>query len=162
HGRTRARSVLLHDRGEYLAMLADGDGPEAGCVEVVLEAQEERPRTLVPQRAHDERERAVAARLRDAQVELAVRRERHHLAVAIGRKAPARAVLAFVDEGRDLVRDLSVESAGLDGLEGRHLVKWSDQFQGTLARRSRMANRLKGKRALVTAAGQGMGRAAVL
>src|SRR6185503_19243891 len=69
--------------------------------------------------------------------------------------------LALLDQRRDLVGDLPVEPPVVDGLE-RHLVKWSGQFRSTLARSSRMSNRLQGKRALVTAAGQGMGRAAVL
>jgi len=45
----------------------------------------------------------------------------------------------------------------------RHLVKWSGQFGQltTPIEEHAMADRLKGKRALVTAAAQGMGRAAV-
>ena len=39
--------------------------PEIGRVEVALEAQEERARALVPERAHDQRQRAVAAALGD-------------------------------------------------------------------------------------------------
>ncbi len=194
---------------------------------MVLEAQEERPGALVPERLHDERERAVAARLGDAQVKKAVGGKRHRAAaavlvhlverllhradlrlgrllrgersalcldqptradelegprvrgqrlgrraragtdhvdagtdahldiafdlqrdqrfphrgaahtelpgeVALGRQARAHAVLATIDERRDLVGDLAVESAILDGLEG-HLVKWSGQFKRELS-----------------------------
>src|SRR5512147_109156 len=68
-----------------------------------------------------------------------------------------------------------LDSAERGRLHCRALVKWSDQFarlashahpgvssRETDQRRMTMAGRLQGKSALVTAAGQGMGRAAVM
>ena len=43
--------------------------------------------------------------------------------VALRRQALARAVFTPLDERRDLVGDLSIEAAVVDGLQ-RHLVKW--------------------------------------
>ena len=49
------------DRGHHRAVLRDRGVPEVRRVEVVFEPQEERARALVPERAHDQRQRAVAA-----------------------------------------------------------------------------------------------------
>src|SRR5687768_3569378 len=78
HGRARRTCVVARDGADDLAVLLDGGAPQLGRVEVVLQAQEERAGALVPERLHHQRERAVAARFGDAQVEELVRGKRHH------------------------------------------------------------------------------------
>src|SRR5258708_19423478 len=84
HRRARAARVVARDRGHDVAVLLDGEVPQLRRVEVVLQAQEERPGALVPECLHDERQGAIAARFRDAQVEEPVGGKRHRTLVAVG------------------------------------------------------------------------------